>query len=93
MIANKVDFAEKIQVDVVYILVAPSIYAEKWGFSKRTALNTESETYWIEINFLQTSTSTAYAFAVERFRSHIPSFSYNGFHVLEKNQVDKAVNV
>ncbi|KAG9084092.1 hypothetical protein FRC06_004211 [Ceratobasidium sp. 370] len=89
--AKEIDFADGYQVHVVYIVVTPSIYSENCGFSGRTASNTESETYWIEVNSARTKTSTACAFMAERFKSYIPSFSYNGFRVQDESEVDECV--
>ncbi|KAG9120821.1 hypothetical protein FRC07_003535 [Ceratobasidium sp. 392] len=74
----------------VYLLVTPNVRALNEGFS--SALSPYRK-FWVQIQSVEAETSTTFALIADKFRSQIPSFSYNAFRVGSKEELPNAVQL
>ncbi|KAG9123098.1 hypothetical protein FRC07_000234 [Ceratobasidium sp. 392] len=75
------------QIFAVYVLITPGLHGDNRGITGTRG----TIRFSITIKAAKTQKSTAYEFAAERFQSHIPSFSYNGFRVKNAKEQRRAV--
>ncbi|KAG9102564.1 hypothetical protein FRC07_010208 [Ceratobasidium sp. 392] len=76
------------RVYAIYVLVTPNTNTENLGVADGT-----STRYSIQIKSAETPHITAYTLMSERFKTLIPSFSFNGFRVDTANELPRVVEM